>query len=281
MTGHTSPVGLDLPADALRFKRRLNRHSEPVSLDLPADALRFKREHLLCAAERVELLLEPPGAVAVCTPSLPHVYELNLVLAPVATGPERAAAACVELELPKVRLDGPVSGVDFPTGWNVDREIMMVRRRASDRPPRHDDAVRALSLAELAPSEDEMLRSVSFARDPEVRRQLVAQGERWDAAAPDVQRLGIVEDGRVVAWCRVYDDGTLAEIDGVGVLPAARGRGLGRALMEGVLARIPDERTVFLIAERDDWPRRLYDRLGFDVVGELVGATRADVLPAP
>jgi hypothetical protein len=62
--------------------------------DVPAEALRFKREHLLSAAERVELLDEPSGAVAVSTPSLPHVYELNLVLAPVAADPLRAAAAC-------------------------------------------------------------------------------------------------------------------------------------------------------------------------------------------
>jgi ribosomal protein S18 acetylase RimI-like enzyme len=60
----------------------------------------------------------------------------------------------------------------------------------------------------------------------------------------------------------------------VGVLPPERGRALGRTLMDGVLARIPDGRTVFLVAEADDWPRRWYARLGFDAVAELVGATR-------
>jgi len=242
--------------------------------DLPAEALRFKREHLLCAVERVELLDEPSGAVAASTPSLPHVYELNLVLAPVGAGAQRAAAACARLALPKVRLDGAAADLDFPRGWSVDREVLMVRRRASG-PHADGAAVRELSLEQLAPSEHEFLRSSPAARDPEVRRQLVDQHARWDAAAPDVRRFGVVEAGRVVAWCRVYDDGTLAEIDAVGVLPAERGRGLGRTLMEGVLGRIPDGRTVFLVADVDDWPRRWYERLGFEGIAELVGATRA------
>ena len=44
--------------------------------------------------------------------------------------------------------------------------------------------------------------------------------------------------------------------------------------MEGVLERIPAGRTVFLVAEEQDWPRQLYARLGFDAVGGCVGATR-------
>ena len=150
----------------------------------------------------------------------------------------------------------------------------MVRRRPGDRPPGQDHAVRPVGLEELEPSEEEALRAEPAGRDPKVRRQLIAQHERWEAAAPAAERLGIAEGGRVVAWCRVYDDGAVSEIDGVMVLPAARGRGLGRALMEGVLDRIPAGRAVFLLADADDWPRHLYGRLGFDVVGERIGATR-------
>ncbi|HWT22066.1 MAG TPA: GNAT family N-acetyltransferase [Solirubrobacteraceae bacterium] len=243
--------------------------------DLPADAFRFKREHLLAAVDRVEVLPDPPGALGLCTPSLEHVYELNLVLAPAGSEPARAAAASVRLGVRKVRFDGAARDAAFPAGWTVDREIVMVRRRPPDRAP-GADRVRAASWEELAPCEDEMLRAGPHGRDAEARRQLVAQFRRWEAAAPGAARFAIADDDRIVAWCRAYDDGTLTEIDGVGVLPAHRGRGLGRALMEGVLARIPAGRTVFLIAEADDWPRRLYERLGFDAVADLRAATRAD-----
>jgi ribosomal protein S18 acetylase RimI-like enzyme len=243
--------------------------------DAAAAALRFKREHLLRAVERVERLDDPPGALAARTPSLPHVYELNLVIGPATAGGAALAAAAARLGLPKVRVEDGASGVTFPPGWDADRELVMVRRRASDRPPAGAHAVRPLGVEELAPSDEAFLRTGPHDHPAEVRRQLVAQHERWEAAAPRAARLGIAEAGRVVAWCRVYDDGTLTEIDAVGVLPAERGRGLGRALVEGVVERIPPERTVFLVADEDDWPRRLYDRLGFDVVGVRLGATRA------
>lgn len=239
-----------------------------------AAVLRFKRAHRLRAVERAQPVDGLPGALALSTPSLRHVYELNLVLAPPDAPPAELAAACARLELPKARLDGDAPGAAFPAGWTVERELAMVRRRPSDRPP-GAQRVRAVGLEELAASEEEFLRRSPHARDPEVRRQLIAQHERWEGAAPAFQRLGIAEDGRVLAWCRVYDDGQLAEIDAVGVLPDERGRGLGRALMEGVLEHIPAGRSVFLLAEEDDWPRQLYARLGFDTVGACVGATRS------
>jgi GNAT superfamily N-acetyltransferase len=78
-----------------------------------------------------------------------------------------------------------------------------------------------------------------------------------------------------VAWCRAYDDGALFELDDVGVLRGRRGRGLGRELVAGVVAAAPPGRVPFLFADADDWPRHLYERLGFAAVGERLGATRA------
>ena len=239
-----------------------------------AAVLRFKREHRLRAVERVEPLDDPPGALAAVTPSLHHVYELNLVLAPAdaaGTGSRRRArgSGCR-----RRASTGTAPGAAFPPGWDVERELVMVRRRPSDRAPAATGPRPARGAGRARPVGGGVPRPSPHARDPEVRRQLIAQHERWEAGAPGFQRLGIAEGGRIVAWCRVYDDGRLAEIDAVGVLPAERGRGLGRALMEGVLERIPAGRTVFLIAEEEDWPRHLYARLGFDAVGACVGATR-------
>jgi hypothetical protein len=42
----------------------------------------------------------------------------------------------------------------------------------------------------------------------------------------------------------------------------------------GVLAAAPPDRVPFLLADAADWPRHLYERLGFTAVGERLGATR-------
>ena len=201
------------------------------------------------------------------------MHELNLVLAPADAPGERIAAACARLGLPKARLDGNGAGAAFPPGWDVERELVMVRRRPSDRPP-GELRVRPVGLAGSRPRRRSSCAPRPHARDPEVRRQLIAQHERWAAGRARLPAPRDRRGRRIVAWCRVYDDGRLAEIDAVGVLPAERGRGLGRALMEGVLERILPGRTVFLVADEQDWPRHLYARLGFDVAGGCVGATR-------
>jgi RimJ/RimL family protein N-acetyltransferase len=67
----------------------------------------------------------------------------------------------------------------------------------------------------------------------------------------------------------VRSDGTVAQIEDVNTLPRFRGRGLGRAIVQHAMedARATNE-IVYLEALAEDWPRELYARLGFDVVGE-------------
>ncbi len=57
-------------------------------------------------------------------------------------------------------------------------------------------------------------------------------------------------------------------IGGLGVVPAARRAGVGRALMEAVLDSAPSTVTLEVI-EQNEPARRLYEELGFDVVREL------------
>jgi ribosomal protein S18 acetylase RimI-like enzyme len=259
-----------------------------------AAALGFKRAQLLAAVDRVEPVDGLPGALALWTPSLERVWELNLLVARGgdARGDiERAAGECERLQAAaglghrKLRFadDTPadlVTSVVGERGWRVERDLVMVHGAGADRPG-EPGRVEDLDPEALARSEDEFLRAEPYGRDDESRRQLVAQHDRWARFARTARRLGIVEDGRVVAWCRMYDDGALVELDAVGVVPAERGRGLGRALMEGALALAPADRPVFLLADADDWPRELYEKLGFEVVGERVGVTGPDTRRDP
>ena len=248
--------------------------------------LRFKRDQLLAAVDRVEPVDGLPEAIAAWTPSLDRVWELNLLVARGGDDPhaiERAAAECERLQSAaglahrKLRFaaDTPaplVESVVSGRGWRVERDLAMVRapERTAGAGP---GPVSELDPEAHARAEDEFLRAEPYGSDAESRRQLVAQHARWARSARSARRLGIVEDGRVVAWAHVYDDGELVELDSVGVVPAARGRGLGRALLEGVLALAPPERPVFLLADLVDWPRELYAKLGFETVGERVGVT--------
>jgi ribosomal protein S18 acetylase RimI-like enzyme len=57
--------------------------------------------------------------------------------------------------------------------------------------------------------------------------------------------------------------GERAWVGGLGVVPAARRHGLGRKLMEAVLAEAPPDVTLEVI-ERNDVAIRLYEQLGFE-----------------
>jgi GNAT superfamily N-acetyltransferase len=54
-------------------------------------------------------------------------------------------------------------------------------------------------------------------------------------------------------------------IEDLFTLPVARGRGVARGMIAGFVERLQGAgcRTVFLGAVADDWPKRLYARLGF------------------
>ena len=247
-------------------------------------ALAFKRAQVLAAVERVEPLPALPGAFLLTTPSLPRVWELNLVLAPAGSGAETAidladaAEAEAGLAHRKLRFDGaaavePLRAAAQVRGWALDRELVMVHEPGATAPARRG-RVEELDPDALAAAEDQFLAAEPYGADPELRRQLVAQHARWARGVRAAVGLGIMEGGLAVAWCRCYDDGALFELDDVGVLPGRRGAGLGRELIMGVVAAAPPGRTPFLLADANDWPRHLYDRLGFVAVGERIGATR-------
>ncbi len=110
-------------------------------------------------------------------------------------------------------------------------------------------------------------------RRPEIARYLEGWGRPGDLAVVAVdaergQRLG-------AAWLRVFTGpdrgyGTVAadvpEL-GIAVLPAWRGRGVGTALLQRLLRQVRGRHpAVSLSVAADNPARRLYERLGFEVV---------------
>jgi len=85
--------------------------------------------------------------------------------------------------------------------------------------------------------------------------------DSWDI---DLARSHVaVEDGERVGFANLALRGQRAWIGGIGVVPAARRRGVGRALMEAVLAQAPGEVTLEVI-EQNEPAIRLYESLGFE-----------------
>lgn len=95
-------------------------------------------------------------------------------------------------------------------------------------------------------------------------------------------------DDAVVGYVALHPAGSLAThthvrtIDGLGVLPAARGRGVGRALVEAAVARAREQgatKVTLRVLATNPSAKRLYERCGFVVEGVLVGEFVIDGSP--
>jgi predicted GNAT family acetyltransferase len=74
----------------------------------------------------------------------------------------------------------------------------------------------------------------------------------------------------VVSSCRLFSDGATAQIEDVATLPAYRKRGYSRAVVSRAIgAAVESHDLTFLLAADNDWPRRWYERLGFEDAGRL------------
>jgi ribosomal protein S18 acetylase RimI-like enzyme len=127
-------------------------------------------------------------------------------------------------------------------------------------------------LEEIANLRRELIRE-PFAADNPDREQIVAQlferdsrlgesgGDRWFLAPAE----------EPAATCRLLSDGEIGQVEDVATLKRARNRGLAQAVVLRALAEshAAEHRVTFLSADSDDWPLRIYEKLGFAKVGEL------------
>jgi ribosomal protein S18 acetylase RimI-like enzyme len=109
--------------------------------------------------------------------------------------------------------------------------------------------------------------------------------ERYRRALDDGAVLFLAEDGDDVVGYAFARPGTAPEtlaierpleVETVAVLPAARGRGIGTALMDAVDAWARErgiEHLMISVRTANDGARRLYERRGFRAVYETMYAT--------
>ena len=151
-------------------------------------------------------------------------------------------------------------------GWTVVPHLIMARTREPDR--RVDTSmVREVPFAELAAARREVTIGEPWG-DDEIS-SLLDDAKQLIVRAVPIRFFAAFDDGEIAAYCEVRSDGVVAQIEDVNTLERFRGRGLGRAVVQHAIdeARKANE-IVYLEALADDWPRELYAKLGFDVVGE-------------
>ena len=219
-----------------------------------------------------------PHGVALLTPSLPLVWQLNAIRVEDSEATAGALAAEADELLAAVAhrklvvhdeaLGGRLAPALSAQGWNAFRLLVMVHRRAPDRPAEAGLAAE-VSRERGAEVLAAFRREQPFGWQEEAVRQLAAMDERYtrsrstrDFAAP------ADEPG---CACRLYSDGRLAQVDEVGTLEARRGRGYARAtvLAAADAAAADGCEPVFLLTDASDWPQHLYRRLGFDAIGAV------------
>jgi RimJ/RimL family protein N-acetyltransferase/ribosomal protein S18 acetylase RimI-like enzyme len=222
------------------------------------------------AAERAERFA---WGTLVASPSLRDVYDANFLrLERSRRGGRSLAGLADELQADlfhrKVVADrsGARLEPDFrELGWTATTHLVMALRRAPDR--RVDTSmIRERSLDDLARIRRET--SLRDHNDPGLADRLL-EAKRRVAQATRMRNFVALAGRRIAAYCELRSDGRVAQIEDVNTLEEFRGRGLGRALVQHVADEaVRDHEIVFLEALARDWPRKLYAKLGFDVVDE-------------
>jgi ribosomal protein S18 acetylase RimI-like enzyme len=219
---------------------------------------------------------------------LPHVYDRNFVLI---TNPDAQARPVLDaadrlqgragLKHRKVVFEPEPAGARVTSalaaaGWEQRRLSVMAFRGdpAALEDPTPADEAGEVDREALLPALEALIRTEPWGSDEEVVRQLRAA----DAAVARAVRqrcFARIVDGKVVASCRLFSDGSTAQVEDVATVPGHRQRGYaGAAVRRAVREALADHDLVFLNAVDGRWVKHWYERLGFEQVGLRYEATR-------
>ncbi|MFZ0180740.1 MAG: GNAT family N-acetyltransferase [Candidatus Dormiibacterota bacterium] len=224
------------------------------------------------------------GGVWLRARSLPQVYDVNhLIVLEEGFGMSMeevsAAADEIQAELPNrivefvICAESDALAAAFrAAGWLDEPLGMMVRHREPDR---HVDTaqVRVVDPISMRPA-----RAASLADEPWATPDAVVQvREKQERVARGVPttHLAVIVDQMVVSYCEVYRIDDIAQVESVATVPDHRRRGYARAVVTRALELTTECRLVFLGMDPDDWPQRLYSRLGMDDIGRLARFRKA------
>jgi GNAT superfamily N-acetyltransferase len=237
-------------------------------------ALAFMRDGLARTADAARTI---DGGLVLSTPSLPAVWAINQLRVTAALAYDELIELADEqlagFEYRQIAVEEQLTGPGLEAlfraaSWRVERDVVMILSAPADR-------VADTSIV-VEPGEEEGLELIRrwYADDepaPNEIEQLVRYGRREGRVLGD-RLLGVrSSDGQLAAIGKLRAEGDTAQIDDVYTVPEARGRGFARALITRAVALSHEARNglIFIVADDDDWPKRLYERLGFRAAGHL------------
>jgi ribosomal protein S18 acetylase RimI-like enzyme len=226
-------------------------------------------------AERIEPVAE--GITAFLDTRIPRIWDANyLVIEPGVTAKTAAAVADEVLGglgmthravSPAVQESAAELEPGFrQLGWEVEHGVQMVLRRDPDRAAGIE--VEQMSIDEVQDLRGQLIGEMEHA-DPETVEQLL-ELERYVNQAVSDRWFAARHDGELAGCCRLLQADGIGQVEDVATLTAARNNGLARAVVLAAARTSVDDgdEITFIGAVADDWPRLLYERLGFDTVGE-------------
>jgi len=150
--------------------------------------------------------------------------------------------------------------------WHIHRHVVMVHRR----PPSKDVTTEVATEVDEAVLR-EFRRSGILSEpwgSPELADQII-RSKQLLAERLTARFFAVLDGGRPVAATELYLDPPEAQVEDVATLESHRNRGYASALVAHavVQARAAGATFVFLVARADDWPHKLYERLGFETAG--------------
>jgi GNAT superfamily N-acetyltransferase len=176
-------------------------------------------------------------------------------------------AIAIESEAEGERLAPDVAAMP---GWEAERNLYMLWRGAGMGEP--GIGVAEMPLAGCEDLRRELIRG-EFPADAEnleeTAAQLLEMGRRTSEAAGD--RWFVAPPENPASACCLLADGEIGQVEDVGTLRSARGSGLAKAVIRGAVAashQAGHDHT-FIVADAEDWPRLLYEKLGFEPCGVL------------
>lgn len=151
-------------------------------------------------------------------------------------------------------------------GWSSDRYLLMVHRRPSDVPVGRGPTASEVTLDRFLAFRETLL--VELGEPPVLDRDLAESVDR----SVGTRCFVAVVEGTPVSGCVLWRHGADAQIDTVETLPSARGRGAATAIVGAAVdaSRLAGATWIHLYTRADGGPVSLYERLGFEVVGEVV-----------
>lgn len=251
---------------------------EPYGDEETASLFREASRHL---DETVRLLAdetrEVDGGWLARTMSLPLVHTLNQLHLDRPISPSEVIARADDLQrdlaFRYVLVNDAASGRAAEeeltgSGWRVEREVLMVLSPPAADPPEPS------GVSELR--EDEMLalmRRWLEEEFPQASREELDQVDEYNRREGllwNERRLGRRgPDGEAVAVTKLRRQDTTAWVEDVYTLPHARRQGHARALVTTAVreALQGGSTFTFIIADDNDWPKHLYEAIGFRPVG--------------